>query len=162
MPRRREMKGIAAGAAQTFISRYNDIRGYWALGILYKTAVDAGRDNLVLNLLSGVSQPPFPESNALANYYFKYILEQARARGFSESQVTDAYIELKFDVAPTPRQRVQWTWGEPYLCRVCIVDDIGRTRSFVVRGWCGVHDPKREHRSTRADTGWLRRFINRL
>jgi len=36
------------------------------------------------------------------------------------------------------------------------------TRSFVVRGWCGVHDPTREHRSTRADTGRRRSFLNRL
>ena len=154
------MRGVAAGAAQKFISRYNDIRGYWALGILYKAAVDADTDTLVLNLISGVSAPHFPESNALAAYYYNYILERLLARGFSVSQLTDAYVELGFNVAPTPRQRVQWTWGEPFLCRVCIVDDLGRTRSFAVRGWCGVHDPSREHRSARG--GWLRRVINEL
>ena len=154
------MRGVAAGAAQKFISRYNDIRGYWALGILYKAAVDADADSLVLNLRSGISEPSFPESKALAAHYYNYILEQLLARGFSESHVTDAYIELGFNVAPTPRQRVQWTWGEPFLCRVCIVDDLERTRSFAVRGWCGVHDPKREHRSARG--GWLRRLINEL
>ena len=96
------MRGIAAGTAQRFVSRNNDVRGYWALGILYKTAVDAGTDTLVLNLCSGESSPSFAESSRVAKTFLAYVRERLSAKGFSDTQLSDAHIELKFDVAPTP------------------------------------------------------------
>lgn len=34
MPRRSELNGVASDIVRSFVSRNNDLRGYWALGML--------------------------------------------------------------------------------------------------------------------------------
>ena len=53
MPRRRELKGVAYGMAGKFVSRNTDLDGYWAIGVMYRSANDNGTDRFVLNLLTG-------------------------------------------------------------------------------------------------------------
>ena len=70
--------------------------------------------------------------------------------GFEECQVSNATIDIEFDVAPTTMHLLSKnTWGEPFACRVTIIDDLERKRVGEVFGWCGKHDPIKEHRSTR-------------
>ena len=38
MPRRKELRSVVYGICDHFISRYNEINGYWALGYIYKEA----------------------------------------------------------------------------------------------------------------------------
>lgn len=57
MPRRRELRAIAAGFLQQFVSRFNDVRGYWALGAFYKSAGDADATGSGLSLFTGESEP---------------------------------------------------------------------------------------------------------
>ena len=156
MPRRRELNGVAAGFLQKFVSRNNCIDGYWALGIFYKIASDSHVDNFRLNLFEGNSEPKCTYSQTLSQAYIADILHRIEQRGFSREQLCDAFVELRFDVEPTPKQMTAWkTWGDPFLSRLSLVDDLGKIRSYAVRGWCGVHDPSRERQNIHPNSrGW--------
>ncbi len=150
MPRRRELKGIAYGIAGRFVSRNTDIDGYWAIGVMYKAAIDRGTRQFALNLLTGESTPECKYANRVASQLHQYLLKQMSRMGFEEYQVSNATIDIEFNVAPTTMHLLSRnTWGEPYDCRVTITDDLERKRVCEVFGWCGKHDPSREHRSTR-------------
>ena len=155
MPRRRELKGVAAAIAQKFVSRYNDIGGYWALGKLYKQATDASSHQISIDLLEATTDVSSPKLTNVAETYRDYLFTRLDGLGFAHDQVSAARISVYFNVEPTPRQmREIHTWGQPFLCRVSLVDDLSTSRDFEVRGWCGVHDPSKEQRSTRVKRRW--------
>lgn len=150
MPRRKELKGIAFGIASSFSSRNNDVDGYWALGVLYKLAAEAGSYCFSLNLKDGESAPAFLFSRRIADPYCAFLGEQLEKKGFAWGHVASAIIAVDFNVSPTKKQIMfKSTWGEPFVCRVHLTDDLNRVWSSEFRGWCGIHDPVREHRSTR-------------
>lgn len=150
MPRRKELKGIAFGIASSFSSRNNDVDGYWALGLLYKLAAEAGSSCFSLNMKSGQSTPAFRFSRRIMEPYATFLGDQLKKKGFEWCHVESAIIVLDFNVSPTKRQVMfKSTWGEPFACRVHLTDDLNRVWSSEIRGWCGIHDPLKEHRSTR-------------
>ena len=153
MPTRKELRGVAAGIAGHFVSRYNDVNGYWALGLFYKAAVDAGQNFFKLNILSGESTPEFRYSKRVSSDFHEMLLKQLAARGFDELNVLSAIVELEFDVElPEQRKYIKTNLGEIFSCRVVITDDLNKQRSFEETGRCRQHDPSREHQSTRAYT----------
>jgi hypothetical protein len=150
MPSRKELKGISAGIANSFISRNNDVDGYWAMGILYKIAFTSGDNKFSLNLLSGASSPKFKYSKRIAKPYYEYMLRQLKKKGLEEDQVATAIVDLDFNVPHTKKHKMfRWTWGEPFMCRVTITDDLDKIHIYEEYGWCGQHDPERERRSIR-------------
>ncbi len=150
MPCRNELKGLAAGLAGHFVSRNNDVDGYWGLGIFYKLAFEKGAGRFSLDLLSGRSSLPFRYSARIARQYKDYLLQRLAKMGFEKFQLTAAIVELEFNVHPTARQVLfKNTRGDAYTCRVVLTDDLGKKREFKTSGWCGQHDPKKEIRSTR-------------
>ena len=150
MPRRKQLKSIAYGIASSFGSRNNDVDGYWALGLFYKVAIESGSSNFSLNLISCESIPDFKYSKRIASYYFSSLLKQMEAIGFVEVQVVDAIIDIEFNTNPTKKQIMhKSTWGEPFVCKVTLVDDNSKEWHAEYREWCGQHNPEREGRSTR-------------
>ena len=120
------------------------------MGVLYKLALDSGLNEFDLELLSGESVPEFQHSKRIAAPYTEFLRQQLGKRGFDEHQVAKVVVEVEFNVAPTATQiMLKGTWGDPYICRVVITDDLGKEHSREERGWCGIHDPMKEHRSTR-------------
>jgi len=145
MPTRKDLKGICAGIAFSFSSRNNDVDGYWAMGILYKVASEAGTNKFKLNLMSGESDPSFKYSWRVASPFYEYLIQQIAKKGLEEFQVTDAIVELEFGIQPTTRQEsYRPTLGEIFSCRVIITDDLGKEHIFEKHSWCGQHDPQKE------------------
>ncbi|OUR65890.1 hypothetical protein A9Q79_02595 [Methylophaga sp. 42_25_T18] len=153
MPRRKQLKGIALNLASSFISRNNDVDGYWALGLLYKEAVMSGTTMFTLNLETGESFPQYKFSKRLSIPYFDFLQDQLKKQGFEREQVVCADIELEFNTAPTSRQIMfKSTWGDPFVCKISLKDDLSRVWHVEVRGWCGQHDALSERRSIRRYT----------
>lgn len=63
MIRRKQLKNLAYGIAGRFTSRNNDLNGYWALGILYSAAEDAGTNRVRLDIISQTATPTFQYSS---------------------------------------------------------------------------------------------------
>lgn len=142
MARRRDIKGIAGGIAGKFASRYNEIGGYWTLGILY-AATQTSTKTFELDLLSGESTPATTFSRRLAEPYRLFLDEQLIRCGLNLTHIDKAVVKVEFDIEP-PRFKRPTTWGEPYVCRTHLTDDLGVVRSGEFRGWCGPHNPNRE------------------
>jgi len=149
IPKRRTLKNIAYGVAGRFVSRNNDVNGYWALGLFYSAASENGTNHACLDLLAETTNPEFRYSSHAVSAFKNYLdvrLEQELLTG----HVTLARIDIQFNVEPGPLDlQYRCTWGDPFTCTVTITDDRNITREAKLRGWCGHHDSKKERRSTR-------------
>lgn len=150
MPKRKELKDVAAGIAASFVSRNNDINGYWGMGILYKNADEVKTNNVQLDLCSLKSKPRAINASSAIRQYHDFLVKQLQSRGYEKENVKKAIIELEFQQPPTEQEKLlKNIWGDPFLCKVIITDDLDKEHIFKTRSCCWKHDPKRESRSAR-------------
>ena len=138
MPRRKELRGAAFGLLGSFVSRNNDVSGYWALGKLRKHAVTASVSTVCVDLLNLMITPPSDDFAAMAKHFQQMLGAQLKARHIPADWVRAAAVSVEF--AP----------GDTFNCAVVIADDKGREHRATASGMSWVHDPARELRSTRA------------
>jgi hypothetical protein len=134
MARRRQFNGICSDLLDTFVSRYNDLNGYWALG-QYKTfLLEADQSKIIFKLRDGVSFPDDAGFERTAAYYHSAVLRMMAAQAMPRDWLVDA--ELAFELISSTHA----------LCRVEIISDhgqvYGKERIIEVR----QHDPDQEHR----------------
>ncbi len=134
MARRRQFNAICHDLLETFISRYNDLNGYWALGYYQAHLLDEDYSHLEFNLVGPRTEPssqPFPVSEA---YYRGAVYRLMRANVMPPEWLALARITFK---SVTP---------EHASCVVYLQSDLGRAyqigQSLKVRR----HDPSRESR----------------
>ncbi len=145
MPRRKELRGAAFGLLGSFVSRNNDVGGYWALGRLYKHAVKTDAPNVCVDLLNLTITPPSSDFAAMATHFQRMLGTQLSARLLPVDWVSGATICVEFRRTKSPD-----TPGDLFDAVVTITDDKGRAHRASASGACWVHDPARESRSTRA------------
>jgi hypothetical protein len=145
MARRRELRGVAFGLLGSFVSRNNDLGGYWALGRLYKHAVETGAANVCADLLDLTITPPSGDFRAMAVHFQRMLGAQLSARRLPLDWVRAATICVEFG-----RAKSLYAPGDVFGVVATITDDNGREHRATASGACWVHDPAREARSTRA------------
>ncbi|MDG9930060.1 MULTISPECIES: hypothetical protein [unclassified Pseudomonas] len=149
MSRRRTLKGVAAGVSSSFASRNNDIEGYWGLGIIYREIDTAGRSSVHLDILSGESCPPIRHAERLAETYRSFLFARVKSLGLQEHHISNAAIELAFNIPSTGKDLARQSRGEAFRCQVSITDDLGKTWVHSHEGRCRRHNPRMEQRSGR-------------
>ena len=132
MAKRNRIKGIAYGIAHSFTSRNNDINGFWALGVYYKI-VSRYQNRLTIDLLTGRSEP---KQNHSTWKFQKFLFNQLAKNGLNNSNVTKALIIIDFDVQSEEKQQSKPYWGEPFICRVELIDDLGKIHKIITGGMC--------------------------
>lgn len=95
---------------QSFISRNNDIEGYWALGQLYDEH-GASLDPLTLDLLGEAARSRGVYAQAIVKRYALYLRAALLKLGVGWETVTHASISLQFN-APSPSGRRPWGAGD--------------------------------------------------
>jgi hypothetical protein len=127
MVSRRVLASIADGVAAVFLSRNNDVDGWWAPGLLIDAAAPADPAYSV-DLLTGATVPATITSAldqlgpALARY-FAWSLDRS---GLPAARVASASLKVRFlyeESVPS------WRFGRtdrPFACTVTITDDHGR------------------------------------
>lgn len=149
MPRRKELKSVAEGLLGSFISRNNDVDGYWGIGKLYLQAKQRDIAFVDVDLLARTIAPASPELDCLVSNYSQLLDRHCEVRGLRRSWVKAAQIHVEFDVDveadrdSLPRKS---GFGELFDCTVELTDDLGRVRSTLKRGRCWPHNPNRELR----------------
>ena len=150
MKRRNQIKNIAYGILGSFLSRNNDIDGYWALGVFYKIAFEQGSQSFELNILSKESHPCYKYSHHVASFYQNYLYSQIKKQKLSSLTIIDARVVLEFNVEQNKNHiNKKWTWGEPFTCEVKLTDENNAVNISNGSGWCGMHDTTIERRSIR-------------
>ncbi len=132
MARRRQFKGICWDVLNNFVSRYNDLNGYWAVGQFAQIA-DTGTHNLKFQLRKGVTVPPYPEFSPTSSYYWRMVVRLMTANKMPEVWLSDAAIVFSM-AGPTIAS-----------CSIEITTDLGKiyhhTKTIAVR----PHDQMKEH-----------------
>ena len=144
--KRRALRGIAADAAASFVSRNNDFDGYWAIGRLHLHAREHSTTKILIDL-SGDLSASLSRFASITARYRSMIETQAASKGLG---IHRAHIELEFDLPVNMLGGTQCVADETgFICSLTIVDDRGGTWAHKIPGCCRPHDPKRESRSTR-------------
>lgn len=148
MARRRELKNIASGMLGSFISRNNDVAGYWGVGKLCLLAQDRRTGGVKLNLLSKSMAPESAEFFKLLDGYYSILQERLTARNIPGLWVRSAMIEIEFSPEDRPKKQVPIiTWGNLFRISVSILDDRGGEHKVSTYSYCAPHNPKKEHQS---------------
>jgi hypothetical protein len=150
MPGSRALKSIANGLVETFMSRNNDVFGYWGIGQIQRE-LEGYPDMVVeLDLLHEKAAPDGQIARELAMHYSVYLFKSLARDGFASSAVTTAKVLVEFDTVRTPGTAVGFTW-RAFDCKVVLASRSGRVFSAARAGSSHAHDPGHEHRSKRAE-----------
>lgn len=141
-------QNIVNGLLGTFVSRNNDIDGYWGLGILRSTVEARGGQQVEINLLSADSQNGPIELSK--KKYRSWLEKSLTKQGLAISSLSVAQIKVRFATSFEEFPEViKDTRGLPYECTV----EIGRgaEKLYAARkvGVCATHDPSKDRKSTR-------------
>jgi hypothetical protein len=134
MARRRQFKGICRDVLNNFVSRYNDLNGYWAVGQFAKIADASSLHNLKFQLREGVTVPPYPEFTPTSSYYWRTLLRLMAANKMSEGWLSDANIVLSM------------VSKNAASCSIEITTDLGRIYSHTKTVAVRPHDRMKERR----------------
>jgi hypothetical protein len=134
MPRRKQFRGICHDILESFVSRYNDLDGYWALGQYVAFLMARGEDRVVFHLQDGSTVPEDARFTASAPYYRRAIARLMDANAMPRSWLADASITFSI------------TGSSKALCSIEIVSDLGRNYRSDLIVDVRPHDALREYR----------------
>lgn len=148
MARRHELKNIASGLLYSFISRNNDVNGYWGIGKLCLLTRDCATTSAKLDLLSKTLLPESAEFSKLLHGYNAFLQRHLAARNIPDYWIASAIIELDFSPKDQPAKQIPIiTWGSLFKLTVTILDDRGREHSVSTFSYCAPHNSRKEHQS---------------
>ncbi len=140
MPRRRELKSVASGCAAHCVSRNNDIAGYWALGIIYKSVLETATDEVRVAIIS----------DETLTEHLKAFRQSFRERFSADHRLShfihDIVVVFRFE--PYAILSVRGPLARA-ICTVHIIDDLKVSRTATASAFCHTHDPRFETKSTR-------------
>jgi hypothetical protein len=148
MAGRNKLRGVAHAVLGSFISRNNDIDGYWGLGLLRSFADTAGVAELRFDLIAGTAEPNGALPLEVSRTFQQTLSEQLHRRRVAAGRVAQAEIRLLFNAPETGVVRFV-SYGDPFKCVVSLVDANGQTHESSIVARCGPHDPGEERRSDR-------------
>jgi hypothetical protein len=134
MARRKQFRGICHDILETFVSRYNDLDGYWALGQYLSFLAKRNEPQIQFNLRSAITLPDNAGFGVSTAYYRRAIFRLMDANAMPRNWLVDAFLTFSI-VSPTKA-----------LCEIEVVSDLGKAyrcdRIVNVR----PHNPSREQR----------------
>jgi hypothetical protein len=149
MTRRGQLTDVAAGLVGSFVSRNNDIGGYWALGLLRSLSDRVGVTLLRLDLRTASAEPADPTALDVARSYSAELQRHLGRRRIPNNVVIKAEINVQF-LLSAQSLRSASTYGQPVRCTVLLVDRQKRVHQRSLLTNCAPHNPARERRSNRA------------
>jgi hypothetical protein len=149
VPRHRKMNGVVAGILGSFVSRNNDVGGYWAIGKLYVHARQNQTRNLTVSLRANEILPDGLEFHPMVGRYSSMFADRLAYYGVPMDSISVAKIPLAFDAAVPDAPPPSSMPGLPFRCTLEVIDKLGRVYSASHLGVARPHNPLRESRSAR-------------
>lgn len=136
------LKNIACGLIGTFVSRNNDIHGYWGIGVLRALAARSGDTKVTIDIFGDNTSDP--SLSFIASKYGRWIVERVESEKIHVENLS-GIIELRFTPFEEFPDTVRDTRGDPYVCTVTLLDGTKRYSATKI-GVCEIHDPTKEYR----------------
>jgi hypothetical protein len=145
MPAKKRLTNIANGLCGSFISRNNDLDGYWAIGKLRSLADQHRQTTVVLDLLTSSAQPSSAQCSDVFERYCRLLATLAEHSRIPFADITVARIVLDFAPPPWPRTSYyKLQWGDQFTVTVTIEAN-GRAMGIAREaGYCRPHHRARE------------------
>lgn len=134
MARRIELRGISHDLLETFISRYNDLNGYWALGQYQAYLMNTHSSELRFNLVGMEPENMSHPFAAAVIYYRCAVLQMMSTKNMPKAWLAEGCITVK----PMSSRKVS--------CAVSLKADLGQAFIVMHEVEVWVHDPLRELR----------------
>jgi hypothetical protein len=150
MPSASALRGIASGLVETFVSRNNDVSGYWGIGQIQREIGGSPDAFVDLDLLHGKATPDGPIARELVAHYSVYLSASLAREGFSLSGITAAKVLIEFGAFGEVSSPDFSAIGNPFTCKVILANGSGKVLSAVRAGHSWPHNPERELCSKRA------------
>jgi hypothetical protein len=97
MAGRKQLKNLANGLLGTFVSRNNDINGYWGLGLLRLYAAQRSLQTVSIDLLSqGLEKEQISPIDIAWRNYRKWLFEKLSDAGIDPMELRAAEIRIRF------------------------------------------------------------------
>jgi hypothetical protein len=148
MPSSRAFRGIAAGIAESFISRNNDLGGYWGIGMLLRSAMRRKRQDVRLDLITGKCDPELRGFKAMSAAYRTLLTAQLDSLHMPGDRMRSATLRASFDSDHPKASMARASYR--CVCRVEICDSHDKIHVAERQTWCEPHSMLRERRSARA------------
>jgi len=137
MARRRELQGISNDLLDSFVSRYNDLNGYWALGKFQSYLMNVKDEELCFPLTEASEHHVVESFLPIYQYYPKAFSRLLKQKNVPSDWVKDAMIKVR---SATPND---------LICTVAVTTDLGRAFHSKQHVYVLPHDPNRESRTAR-------------
>lgn len=148
MRRKKEFTTLAHGLLSSFVSRNNDVSGYWGIGKFYSHMLSSQSMILNLDFITKTLEPENKEFQKLINQYARKLFTQMEKRGLDTRSLRSAKLILEgFPNEPSPH--LQDIAPNRMFCQLILSDDLGKEYRSETNIWCRVHSPDSESRSAR-------------
>lgn len=143
-----DLKNIANGLLGTFVSRNNDIDGYWGIGMLRRIADEGGLETIELDLLK--SERDETTLSKCKSHYRNWLEKALARRDLPLESISMCCIRLTFyqSFEEFP-DIIKDTRGFPFRCSVEIRSEDMQKQIATTIGVCEPHSQSRESRSAR-------------
>jgi hypothetical protein len=148
---RRDIKGIASGLLGSFVSRNNDVGGFWAIGKLLAAMRDARVTEVVVDLLAGTMTPHLAEFERMAREYCVHLELRMAGCGLKPGQIAKAEVRVVFDAGVAVARPASSLPGSPFQCSIHFTDDLGNEHVASHTGAARPHDRHKETQSRRTE-----------
>jgi hypothetical protein len=143
---KKELLTIGDGLLNSFISRNNDVNGYWGIGKLLNLFIENG--NVSIDLKERNITPNNSEFKEMIGAYSDRLTNMMKNRNISSSTIISAIITITVSLNDDSKH---YSFEKPHKvnCELTIIDLVGKTYSISKSVWCREHDKKRELKSGR-------------
>lgn len=148
MAKRKEFKTIADGLIGSFVSRNNDVYGYWGIGKLFSHMTATGSMKLRIDFVHRTIEPENEEFKVLIDKFAKRLIVQLEKRRLNPKWLKKAELTMigyPNELSPNLGRRAP----NKINCKLVILDDQNKAHSSEANTWCREHNPNRESKSTR-------------
>lgn len=119
MARKREMKNAVQGILGSFVSRNNDVDGYWGIGKLYRSAIAAGCNSVRIDLIGSKMLPRLDGFHGMIEKYENLLEKQFPDRRHYKTWLVSAEITIQFESDADQSSIPKWyDSGKPFTCVV--------------------------------------------
>ncbi|WP_299158299.1 hypothetical protein [uncultured Tenacibaculum sp.] len=143
---KRNLKNIISGLLNSFISRNNDVNGYWGIGKLYALMIDNNCLEVRINLLEKRIKPESLDFNFLINDYSNKLISKIEDVGLFEEDISSVNIFLKSNVKNLLNKDYETV---PLLCSIKMIYKENIILKYEQRVMCRKHNLNLESKSCR-------------